>query len=150
MITPPKAWLSWSLLALVGLAGACSTPGPARDPVEDALSESQEAVFTGIEDGFDESESVDQYAVTARYNPCRCEAPSHEIYVHGRWTRVFLEADKALLSEIEAKFAGEQGALTTIELRGSLSGDETTPRGVEFPVFEATRMVSEEESDRSK
>lgn len=140
MITPLKASPSWLLAVLLGLTTACSTPGPPRDPVEDAFIESQEALLSGIDEGFEESESVDEYVVTTRHNPCRCEAPKYEIYIHGRWTRVFLEADDAVMAKIRERFARDQSALTTVELRGSLSGDETTSRGIEFAVFEVSRV----------
>lgn len=135
----PLPLLSWLLVATLALSAACSTPGPPLDPVQAAFSESRDAVANGVEEGLNESESVDEFAVTTRYNPCRCEAPDHEIYIHGRWTRVFLDGQEKLLGEVDEQLA-QDSLLTTVELRGSLYGDETTSEGVEFPVFEVSRI----------
>jgi hypothetical protein len=140
MNTRPYTLLGCLCSVLLGLATACSTPGPPVDPLEEAFSESKETILAGVEEGFEESESVDEYVVTARFNPCRCEAPTHEIYIHGRWTRVFLEGDRKTLNAVDKQLGDDSLTLATVELRGALSGDETTSNGVEFPAFEIHRI----------
>ena len=141
-----------ALLAIVVVAGAtgCANSGPKPDPLQEALAESREVVADGVEDGFEESETVDEYVVRARQNPCPCEAPPYEVYVHGRWTRVFLEGAEAVVAEVDGHFeeANEVGELAVVSVRGEMSGDRTSEEGLEFPVFEVAGLghATEEET----
>jgi hypothetical protein len=139
----PSALPVCLLLVCLLFCAACSTPGPLPDPSDVALKRSRSAVFSGVREAFEESEEVDEFVVQARRNPCRCDAPPNEIYVHGRWTRVYFEADDALLSEFDATMtrAENNGVLRTVALRGAFSGDtRTSERGIEYPVFELLEL----------
>jgi hypothetical protein len=141
-----------ALASLLIAASACSTPGPEKpDPVEQALSQSKDAVVIGIDEGFEESESVEPFVVEARLNPCRCEAPRFEIYAHGRWTRVFLEGDEALLAEIDEQLSQRIDELEFggLALRGAIDGQETTSEGIQYAVFEVEEIEENAENAES-
>lgn len=139
----PTAFIILGLLAALA-CGACSSTAPQTDPLEEAFAESREAVASGLEEGFEESESIDEYSVDARLNPCPCDAPRHEIYIHGRWTRAFLEGEQAVLTAIDGAFedAAERFALQTIAIEGAVEGERSTDKGIEYPVFEVERLES--------
>lgn len=109
-----------------------------------ALRDSHRALNSAIADGFDESEEVDQYVVRARYNPCKCDAPDDEIYVHGRWTRARLDGDAKLLTTITQQFhkAFTNARLITLALRGSVDDEDRTPQGLRYLVFQVESMDS--------
>jgi hypothetical protein len=136
------ATLLWVALSIQLTTSACSTPGPKPDPVEQAFSQSKRAVVTGVDEGFDESESVERFIVQARLNPCRCEAPRYEIYAHGRWTRVFVEGDEALVAKLDNELGRrmEDSNLAAFALKGSMDGEESTTQGVRYPVFEVETL----------
>ncbi len=132
-------------LIVAGSLAGCSTPGPKPDPVEVAFHDTQEVVTSAVADGFDESESVDQYVVRARHNPCKCDAPDDEIYVHGRWTRARLKGDDKLLATIDQQFqdAAKDARLMTLALRGSVDDEEHTTTGVRYLVFQVAAISPE-------
>jgi hypothetical protein len=135
-------YLGLALGIQLGVSACSTTPGPTPDPVEQAFSRSQETVITGIDEGFEDSEGLDQYVVQARLNPCRCEAPRHEIYAHGRWTRIFLEGDEALVADIDEKLtqSAQNLDLTSLAIKGIIDGEKSTPQGIKYLVFEVEEI----------
>ena len=136
-------WLATMLLCSAAL-GACATPdGPRPDPRIMALERGQNAVEAGLEDAASASESVDAFVVRMRQNPCQCDAPPDEIYIHERWTRVYLDGDEAVLAALQAaeSRAAERARLETQSVRGALLG-KTRPsaRGIAYPIFEVLAL----------
>lgn len=137
--------LSLAMLLLGSAAlGACATPdGPRPDPQMVLLQRGQDAVEAGIEDASSASESVDEFVVRLRLNPCHCDAPPDEIYIHERWTRVYLQGEQALLDALQAAQAraAEQVRLETQPVRGALSGEtRRSARGIAYPIFEVLAL----------
>lgn len=135
-------WASVFLAFLIAAAG-CSTPGPKADPVDTAFAKSRAAVTSGLREGVEESESIDDYIVAVRLNPCQCDGPPHEIFVRGRWTRTYLDANEALLEEIDERL-GEAAAkreFANVLLRGAIDGDKRNERGIDYPIFEIDELA---------
>jgi hypothetical protein len=135
------------LAGLVVVAAGCAKPGPKPDPQVVAFGATQSAVVDGVAEGVDESESLDEYVVQARHNPCSCDAPAYEVFIHGRWTRVYLDGDEEHLDEVEQTLReGRQDLkLPTIELHGAVDGRRRNERGVRFAVFAVEDRGEEEE-----
>ncbi len=135
-------WASVFLASLIAAAG-CSTPGPKADPVDTAFANSRAAVTSGVREGVEESESIDDYTVAARLNPCQCDGPPHEIFIRGRWTRTYLDADEALLEEIDDRLdeAAAKREFTSLLLRGAIDGDKRNERGIDYPIFEIDELA---------
>lgn len=137
------------LLAALLLAGgaalsACATSsGPPPDPQKELLKRSQQTVVAGLDGAWTASERVDELVVRARQNPCQCDAPPDEIYIHGRWTRVYLKGDEALLASLQEtqSSAEERVRIETVLVRGGLSGEvRPSERGLRYPVFEVRSL----------
>ena len=133
-----------TLLLCSGALGACATPdGPRPDPQIMALQRGQKAIEAGIEDAAAQSESVDAFIVRLRQNPCHCDAPPDEIYIHARWTRVYLDGDEALLAALQTtqSRAREHVRLETPSVRGALLGKtRLSARGIAYPIFEVLAL----------
>ena len=130
--------------ASAALLSACATPDGARpDPQVVALERSQRTIQTGLEDASAESEAIEEFVVRLRHNPCQCAAPPDEIYIHERWTRVYLQGDEALLAAIKKSQAraAERIQLETLSVRGGLA-DKTRPsaRGIVYLIFEVLAL----------
>ncbi|AWV87843.1 hypothetical protein [Bradymonas sediminis] len=131
------------LVACAGL-GACATPSdPSLSPQERAFQRGQTTIRAGVKDASEESASVEEFVVRARQNPCQCDAPPDEIYIHERWTRVYFEGDKAVLGALRKAHAGaeERARIETLLVRGALGArTRPSPRGIAYPVFEVRAL----------
>ncbi len=110
------------------LAVGCSNGMPS-DPFEAAEGVVERSVSSGARSS-NEAGEVD---VEVRFNPGVCECPEHEIFVYGRWVRVFLEG-----SDIEQQLQPLRGSdpLARVTIRGRFTNENRlTPERVAFPVF---------------
>jgi hypothetical protein len=130
--------------ALVWLSGCATTSD--RTPLESAFSESSSAVEQSLEEADEEAAEQDAYELRVRYNEAHCGAPSFEIMVYGRWTRVFLDGREALLNALEDSLVGEDAdvGLRVARAYGTLVGERETQQGLEFPVLEVERFEPDE------
>ncbi|MFP4599870.1 MAG: hypothetical protein ACLFVJ_16550 [Persicimonas sp.] len=135
------------LVSVIAAAG-CSTPGPKADPVDTAFARGREAVTSGLREGVEESEGIDDFVVAARLNPCQCDGPPHEIFIRGRWTRTYLDADETLLEAIDRRLgeAATKHELTSVLLRGAIDGDKRSERGIDYPTFEIDELPEDADS----
>lgn len=127
----------------VALSACATTSGPPPDPQKEALQRGQKTILSGIEGAWKKSESVDEWVVRARQNPGQCDAPPDEIYIHGRWTRVYLQGEEALLGSLKKtqSIAAERVRIETVLVRGGLSGEmRPSERGIVYPVFEVRAL----------
>ncbi|MFW5966574.1 MAG: hypothetical protein ACOC9W_04945 [Persicimonas sp.] len=137
------------IYTLVAATCGCATSRPTVDPSEEAATRSGAIVDRAIDDAAAASDDLDSYTVPLRYNPCKCEAPPHEIYAYGHWNRVFLEGDEALLEEIEAHFGGSDrpNSLASVSVEGAFDGHDTTASNIEFAVFRIETIEEDDESE---
>jgi len=76
-----------------------------------------------------------------RENEAQCEAPKYEVYVKGRWVRVFLDGPVSLLARIEEIFAADTEKVLKIEVRGQLKAKiMTTTTDVPYLLFEVEEI----------
>lgn len=127
------------------LVGGCATdsnttqtePPPKVQAVEAARNEVRPAVA----DGFEASEQRDSYRVRARFNPPRCDAPTFEVHIHGRWTRAWFDAPTKTAESIQ-KYRDEADGSSArpFDIRGRVSGDREAETGISYPIFWVTQF----------
>ncbi len=138
-MNPFRLIIATCLLATTAMVGCANSTSVT--PLEAAFDESTSAVEQSVEDASEEAIDRDSYELAIRYNEPHCGAPSFEILVYGRWTRVFLEGRESLLNELEDALVGDSpdiGLRNTVAF-GTLVGERETQQGLEFPVFEVER-----------
>lgn len=144
-----RRWIARALTTVVlsAMVSGCASSG---DPVERALK----TVADGVEEGVEAAESVDEVAVKARFNPCRCPAPDFEVKVYGRWKRIIVAGDDEVLEELraQAEALDEAPGLGSLRLEGEFDGTGTFEEtGIEYKVFRVVGVNGEREdpSERS-
>lgn len=120
------------------VACGCATSEPRPEPQTAAVDEARAEVDEATEEGSEEADDRDTYAVTARHNPCKCEAPPIEVHVYGRWERVILEGDDDRVDDVEQELrsASEEGQLAGESVEGAFDGTRRDERRLEYRVFE--------------
>lgn len=116
------------------------------DPSERALRRSLEATSTAVDRGVRAAEAMEDVPLVGRFNPCRCPAPDFEIYARGRWQRIIVDGDEAIIDDLieQARAAEEQGRLASLRLWGRLDGSaDYAETAIEYPRFRVDRFEIE-------
>lgn len=122
-------------LAACLLAAGCATPPDEQPtPLEQARQAGERQVDRAVESGYRASENQSAYTVRIRHNPPRCDGPPFEAFIHGRWTRVYLEAGRQQRKAIEG-FKKEASTLGTRTVRGAPSGWRRAETDVRYMTF---------------
>lgn len=84
-----------------------------------------------------------------RQNEAQCEAPKYEVFVKGRWVRVFLDGPVALLTKVDEAFLGDEEKALKLEVKGVLKTKIiTTTTNVPYLVFEVQQICPCKEEDK--
>ena len=140
--------LPFLAIAVLLTASACAT----AEPLDRALSRSQQTVATGVQRGLQASDQADHLRIAVRYNPCRCDAPDFELRIRGQWRRHLLNGDDELLQELNALALAsldESNPLQTWYLTGRVRGTRRHTNGAEYPIFRLEALFMEPASRAS-
>lgn len=140
---PDRLGLPVSLFLLGWATVGCAGPSAETIPPERrAVEASRGAVARSVQRGLRVSDDRDSYRVPVRLNPPRCPGPDWEIYAHGRWTRVYLEAGHRLEGRLDGLRSrlSEGGGLATATIEGAIDGRRRTDTGLRYPVFYVTSL----------
>jgi len=135
------ASLCWLGIGCAAGSGAARSDSP---PAVRAVDAARDAIDRSSEAAFESSEDRDSYRVALRYNPTRWAGPDFEVRIHGRWTRVWLEASGETAERIRSyREKMEEDRSTPLDVAGRPSGRREAENGVSYPVFSIAELEPE-------
>jgi hypothetical protein len=131
------------VVALSACRSASDVPDPS--PSEMALEQCRRRIDRSADRAFEASESREVYTVSIRFNPARCPSPPFELFVHGKWTRAYLETRESPVEERLEAFQRRASRSDTFErtsIEATPDGRRETETGLSFPVFSVRSLLN--------